>query len=163
MLDDPAMSDQYVERLHMPWWWWLILGLFTLSLVVAVLAWIPTLTAVLICLGFCGLVLWAGLAAGSTRIRADAAALEVGRNRIEWRWLDRVRGCDAETMAAVLHSNHQISSFLVTRPWISTGVVLRLADPADPHPAWIVSTRHPEDLAAVVHGHLDTSTDQETP
>jgi hypothetical protein len=159
----PATTDEYVERLHMSWWWWLILGLFALSLVVAVLAWIPTLTAVGICLVFCGLVVWAGLAVGGTRIRADAEALEVGRNRIEWRWLDRVRGCDAETMTTVLHSSHQIGSFLVTRPWISTGVVLRLADPADPHPAWIISSRHPDRLAAVVRGHLDTSTSQETP
>jgi len=38
-------------------------------------------------------------------------------------------------------------------------VVVRLADPADPHPAWIVSTRHPGQLAEVIRRHISDRSD----
>ncbi len=162
-MNNSSTNGEYAERLHMSWWWWLIVGLFAFSLVVAVVAWTPPGIGAIASAAICGLALWGVLAAGSTRILADGQGLQVGRSRIEWRWVDRVRACDAATMETVMHSTHQIGSFVVTRPWISSGVVLRLSDPADPHPAWIVSTRHPDALAAVVRGHLErTSQDPRT-
>lgn len=148
------MSSHYTERLSMSWPWWLIAGLFAVSIAIAVAAWTPPVVGLVATVIILAVTLWAGLAAGATRIRADDQAVTVGGSRIEWRWIDRVRACDTQTMATVTHSRHQIDAFIVTRPWISTGVVLRLADPADPHPAWILSTRHPQELAAVVQDHL---------
>ena len=103
---------------------------------------------------------WALLAAGSVRIVVDEEALSVGGARIEWRWLDRVRGLDAATMNTVMHSSHQVGSYLVTRPWMHSVVVVRLADPADPHPAWIISTRHPDELARVIGEHIPTGSQE---
>ncbi|WP_051232303.1 DUF3093 domain-containing protein [Acidipropionibacterium thoenii] len=154
-----AQGRQYRERLTMSPWWALVVVLFALSVGVAVLAWLPSPAGMGITALILALVTWAVMAAGSIRVSADAEGLRVGRSAIEWQYLDRVRGCDAATMAAVLHSPHQIGSFLVTRPWISTGVVVRLADPADPHPAWIVSTRHPGQLAEVIRRHISDQTD----
>ena len=39
---------------------------------------------------------------------------------------------------------------LVLRPWVSTTVELALADPADPVPYWLVSTRRPGALATAL-------------
>ena len=44
---------------------------------------------------------------------------------------------------------------LVLRPWVSTTVELTLADPADPVPYWLVSTRRPGALASAL-GRLPT-------
>jgi len=35
----------------------------------------------------------------------------------------------------------------VQRPWIGGAVQVLLDDPADPTPYWVVSTRHPVELA----------------
>lgn len=148
------LAADYTERMWMPWWWWLVVGAFALSLILAVAAWVPSAAGMMACLAIAGLSLWAGLAAGRVRIRVDAGGLNVGPNRIEWQWVDRVRGCDSPTMTTILHSGHQVGSFICTRPWIGSGVVVRLADPADPHPAWILSSRHPDELAGSIRAHL---------
>ncbi|AZP37887.1 DUF3093 domain-containing protein [Acidipropionibacterium acidipropionici] len=150
-----AEAAHYTERMWMSWWWWLLLVAVAGSMILAVAAWVPSLPGALACAAIAALSLWAGLAAGRVLIRVDAEGLGVGPNRIEWRWVDRVRGCDAGTMSTILHSGHQVGSFICTRPWIGTGVVLRLADPADPHPAWILSSRHPERLADAIGDHLN--------
>lgn len=138
----------------MPWWWWLVIGFFALSLVVAILAWVDSAVGIVAAGLLCALCVVGMLAAGSTRVSADDGGLSVGPNRIEWQWIDRVRPCDAATMQMILHSDHQIGSFIRTRPWIGTGVVVRLADPADPHPAWIISTRRPDRFARIVRGRI---------
>ncbi|AXE38933.1 hypothetical protein JS278_01774 [Acidipropionibacterium virtanenii] len=138
----------------MPWWWWLVGGFFVLSMILAVAAWVSSVAGILACLAIAGLSLWAGLAVGLTRISVDAEGFSVGPNRIEWQWVDRARGCDSRTMSTILHSGNQVGSFICTRPWIGSGVVLRLADRADPHPAWIVSSRRPDELTDAIRRHL---------
>lgn len=150
----PGRRPLYSERLWMPWWWWLIIGFFALSLVVAILAWVDSAVGFAAAGLLCALCVAGMLAAGGTRVSADDGGLSVGPNRIEWQWVDRVRSCDPATMQTILHSDHQIGSFIRTRPWIGPGVVVRLADPADPHPAWIISTRHPDRLARIVRGRI---------
>lgn len=154
MNPEPTSGPLYSERLWMPWWWWLIIGFFALSLVVAILAWVDSAPGVVAAALLCALCVAGILAAGWTHVSADESGLSVGPNRIEWLWVDRVRACDAATMQTILHSGHQVGSFIATRPWIGSGVVVRLADPADPHPAWIVSSRHPERLAAVIRDRI---------
>jgi len=41
-------------------------------------------------------------------------------------------------------------AFVIQRPWVSGAVQIRLDDPADATPYWIVSSRHPERLAAAL-------------
>jgi hypothetical protein len=38
----------------------------------------------------------------------------------------------------------------VQRAWIGTAVQVLLDDPADPTPFWVVSTRHPVELATAL-------------
>jgi len=41
-------------------------------------------------------------------------------------------------------------AFVVQRPWIGGAVQVLLDDPADPTPYWVVSTRHPVELATAL-------------
>ena len=41
-------------------------------------------------------------------------------------------------------------AFVVQRPWIGGAVQVLLDDPADPTPFWVVSTRHPVELATAL-------------
>lgn len=152
----------YSERMWAPVWWWLIGAAIVISLVVAVGAWSGPVIGGVFAGVVTALVAWALLAAGSVRTVVDEKGLSVGRARIEWRWLDRARGLDAATMNSVMHSSHQVGSYLVTRPWMRSGVVVRLADPADPHPAWIISTRHPDELARVIGEHIGAGSQEGT-
>lgn len=43
-------------------------------------------------------------------------------------------------------------AFLVIRGWIRSVVRIPVADPADPTPYWLVSSRRPNELAAAING-----------
>ena len=42
-------------------------------------------------------------------------------------------------------------AFLVIRGWIKPVVRVPVADPADPTPYWLISTRRPKELAAAIN------------
>jgi len=41
-------------------------------------------------------------------------------------------------------------AFVIQRPWIGPAVQVLLDDPADPTPFWVISTRHPVELATAL-------------
>jgi hypothetical protein len=41
-------------------------------------------------------------------------------------------------------------AFVIQRPWIAGAVQVVLDDPGDPTPYWVISSRHPERLAAAL-------------
>jgi hypothetical protein len=41
-------------------------------------------------------------------------------------------------------------SFIIQRPWIGPAVQILLDDPDDPTPFWVISTRHPVELATAL-------------
>jgi hypothetical protein len=41
-------------------------------------------------------------------------------------------------------------AFVIQRPWIGPAVQVLLDDPADPTPYWLISTRHPIELATAL-------------
>jgi hypothetical protein len=46
--------------------------------------------------------------------------------------------------------------FVALRPWSApAGVLVRLDDPEDPHPAWLFTSRHPVRLAAAITATMD--------
>ena len=49
-------------------------------------------------------------------------------------------------------------AYLCLRGWIPTGVRIALADPQDPTPYWLLSTRRPEALAAALQQTAASST-----
>lgn len=148
---------RYSERLHAPWPWWLVIELFAFSLVVAVAAWAPPALGLATAVIILGGTAAALVAAGAVRVGVDDEGVWAGRCHIGFEWIDRARGCDPATLRTVMRSTSQVGSFLLTRPWIGGGVVVRVADPADPHQAWIISSRRPEEFAAAVREGIEAA------
>lgn len=85
---------------------------------------------------------------------ADADGLRAGRSRIAWQWVAGAEALDAGATSRYLSDPAHHQTFLAVRPYCQTAVVITLADPADPHPAWIVSSRRPEALATTINTHV---------
>lgn len=134
----------FQERLRVPWLWWLIaLGLIA-SLALAVFAYVDLWIAVTLVV-VASLALVTGLLSYTLRICVADGTLTVGRNTLQGRYI-----ADAVVDELQLRGPDDERCHLVLRPYVQQKVRIILDDPADPHPAWIVSTRRPDELAAAV-------------
>ena len=144
------MPTQYSERLRVPlrWWVWatMLLATFWLAFIVAVPEWIAWAgTGVLVAATY-SLFVWVG----NARTEVRDGVLYVGPARIELRHLGAVEALDKDATRLVHGRDADARAFLHTRPYISRAVKIEIADPADPTPYWLVSTRHPRTLAAAL-------------
>ncbi|MEV6690822.1 DUF3093 domain-containing protein [Micromonospora sp. NPDC051196] len=150
-------TPAYAERLRLPWWLWLA-GLATAVLLAVELwmgatgvrAWLPF--AVLLPATVAGLV-WLG----RIRIAVTDGELQVDDARLPARFVADVIALDAEGRREVLGVGADPLAFVVQRPWISGAVQVVLDDPADPTPFWVVSTRHPVELAEALLAARDAT------
>lgn len=153
-----AVTPVHRERLTVPLWWWLVAGVFVFSVLVAAgFALGPwpgiALTAVSLLLVVAVLVPY-----GRCEVSADDEALTVGRSRIEWRWVAGARALDPEATTRRLRTEADVRAHLEIRPYAPRAVEVTLADAADPHPYWLVSSRHPDELAAAVNARAQGGT-----
>jgi hypothetical protein len=97
------------------------------------------------------------LAISSTHVRVDDRVVRAGRARLPLAAIADAVPLDAEGMRhARRHGDPR--DYLVLRAWSSRrGVAIRLDDPSDPHPRWVVSTRHPDRLATAINGAIAES------
>lgn len=140
----------YAERLRVPPWWWLMVVLFVLSLAVALFAYLPAAVAAVVTAALGGGATLLLLGYGRSELRVTPEALTVGTNRLEARWIAEVEALDGESARSALGPAADHRDFLHTRPYITGAVRVRLDDPADPHPCWIVSSRRPDELAKAI-------------
>lgn len=141
---------RYEERLWVPAWWWLVVAVLVVSAAAATFAYAPVpvgvAVTVLFVAGLGGLL----IGYGHLQVRVDESALHVGRNRIEARWIADAEAIDGQDAVRALGPDADKADFMITRPYTRGVVRVRLADPADPHPGWLVSTRRPAELARAV-------------
>lgn len=141
---------RYRERLRVPIAWWVIGMFFAVSFATAVgFALGPVvsllggaLAAVLVAAG----LLWYG----GLRIEVDDASLRVGDHRIEAKYLGEALAHDTAGTRARQGPDADRRALLVLRAYVPTSVEVAIADPADPHPYWLVSTRRPAELATAL-------------
>lgn len=143
----PVPSPVYAERLHAPLRWWaqstMLLATLWLAFVVATPAWVAwTATGVLLALTY-GLLAWWG----SARVVVRDGELHAGRARIPLELLGEPRVLDVQQTRRVLGVEADARAYLLTRPWLKRAVQVPVLDPADPAPYWLLSTRHPAELA----------------
>lgn len=137
------------ERLTVPIIWWMLAGLFSLSVLVAVgaylgLTWglgtsIATLLVAAVIFGSAAIL-----------ISVNEQEIRVGRGSIEHAYIATCRALDAEQTRRRTGVEADARAHLVLRPYIKTTVEITLDDPEDPVPYWLVSTRHPQRLAAAL-------------
>ena len=145
-----SSAERYDERLGVPLRWWvqgtMLVATFWMAMVVAMpFAWACGFTAVMLLL----LAAWF-LGYGSARITVADGGLRAGRARVEGRHLGAAAPLDPEETRRVAGVEADARAYLLLRPYLKRAVRVELTDPADPTPYWLLSTRHPDRLAAAV-------------
>ncbi|WP_121252781.1 DUF3093 domain-containing protein [Nocardioides ferulae] len=143
-------AEQYDERLGVPLRWWvqgtMLIATFWMAMVVAMpFTWACGFTALLL-----GLLAAWFLGYGAARITVADGSLRAGRARIEGRHLGGAEALDPEATRRVAGVEADARAYLLLRPYLKRAVRVQLTDPADPTPYWLLSTRHPDRLAAAV-------------
>lgn len=94
--------------------------------------------------------LWRGSPVLRVSDSGDGISWQVGSARIPVHLLSAPEPLDAEGMRAAMGPELNSTAFVCHRMWVRTGLRVSVADPADPTPFWLVSTRHPDRLAEVL-------------
>jgi hypothetical protein len=147
---------QYDERLGVPLRWWVQGTMLVASLWLAVVVALPavaawTISAVAMVLLALGL-----LAFGSARISVRDGVLRAGRAQIAVAHLGAVTALDAEETRRTAGRDADARAYLLLRPYLKRAVRVQIEDPRDPTPYWLVSTRHPDELARVLAAISDS-------
>jgi hypothetical protein len=152
-----STAPRYTERLRLSWWTWLpallvdaIAG-FELALgFPRAPIWVPF--AVIVPLTAAGL-LWV------SRIRVTVTDREflVDDARLPVAVIADVVALDAAGKREALGVAAHPLGFVIQRPWLGPAVQVVLDDPADPTPYWLVSTRHPIELATALRTARDAA------
>lgn len=147
----------YDERLGVPLRWWaqgvMLVATLWLALVVAVpapVAWVATGIAL-------ALLATLLVSYGSARVSVEAGWFRAGRARIEAAHLGTVAALDAQETRRVAGAEADARAYLLLRPYLKRAVRVEITDPADPAPYWLVSSRHPDELARAVRALTDSS------
>mgnify|MGYP006278403785 CR=1 FL=1 len=132
-----------------PWIWFLLLG-FVAMLAIAFGAALGAHIGWLIGIGGGALAILA-IVASSPIVAVDDEVFRVGRARLPHSAIGRVKALDAAATKELRDGNYDASWYWVIRPVTGpAAVVVEVIDERDPHPAWIVTSRHPARLAAAL-------------
>jgi hypothetical protein len=138
------------ERLTAPVLWWLLGACFAVTMTVAVGFYLGPWWGFgvgTVCLAIAAAV----LVSSSIVLRVGARDLQVGRARIEYRYVAGAHALDEARTRSRSSVQADARAFLVLRPYIATSVEITLDDPDDPVPYWLVSSRRPHAFAAAVN------------
>lgn len=104
----------------------------------------------LVFIGASVLAVWA-LLAGSPVIEVTATHLRAGPAEIERSRIAGALALDDAEFRLARGRDADPRRFSLLRAWHSgSGAIITLDDPNDPHPAWILTTAHPDLLAAAL-------------
>jgi hypothetical protein len=153
----PADRVRYAEQRRVPWWWWPVaLAVAVPSIeVVAVFApggtadrgWLSAGVAFAATVAAVSAVL---LALSRSRLRVDDQRLWVNGESLSASAMGRIRTLNAAQARLVLGRDAHVGARLSIKPWLHRAVQIEVVDPEDPVPYWVVATRKPEALAAVL-------------
>lgn len=143
-------TTTYRERLYVTWWIWplplLAAGLLAAEVHMGfpgVRSWLPyvillPLTIVLI------------VRMGSTKVEVADGELRAGEAHIPLALLGDVEIIAPQDRRKAMGPHLDPAAFVVHRGWVKPLVRVRVNDPEDPTPYWVISTRHPEELVAAI-------------
>jgi len=140
----------YAERLFVPLRWWvqatMLVATFWLALVVA----LPLAAAFAITAAIAALVAVGFLRYGSARITVGDGVLHAGRAHLPTAYVGEVTPLDKDAARLTAGRDADARAYLLLRPYAKRAVKVEITDPADPAPYWLLSTRHPQRLAAAL-------------
>lgn len=153
----------YRERLTAPISWWIAAFAFALVwgwVFVVATTWIFAIivTILLTAAGFAAVWRY-----GSLLIAVGPDGLHVGRAFVEAAHIGGATSLDRTSYRTRLGTGADARAYLATRPYLDHGVIVAIDDPADPAPYWLVSSRHPDALAASLDQNTPNHTIGDTP
>ena len=84
-------------------------------------------------------------------IRVDDRVFRAGPARLPIPFIGEVRVLDEAATRGLRGPAGEASAYFCVRPAVaSRAVAVVVADPADPHPYWLVSSRRPDELATAL-------------
>jgi len=143
-------ASGYDERLGVPLRWWVQGTMLVASLWLALVVAIPGPVAWACSAGALALLTALLLSYGNARVSVGGGWLRAGRARIEAEHLGEVAALDAEETRRVAGPEADARAYLLLRPYLKRAIRVEITDPADPAPYWLVSSRHPDDLATAI-------------
>jgi hypothetical protein len=143
-------TTAYRERLVPTWWAWLIavslvamVGIAYGAALGATAGWIVGIVGVVLVVA----LIWVT----SPVVAVTPGSLDVGSARLPLTSIESAEEVDAAQIAALRGPGADARLFTALRPWsCREGVLVRLADDADPHPAWLFSSRHPARMVSAL-------------
>lgn len=144
------MRIHYSERLWTPVSWWLIALFFAVSFVSAVGLYASPAVALIASAVTTVVVAVVLLSYGSCRLVVDDDGFHAGAALLEWNCLGEAVAHDRATTERRLGAEADPSAWLLVRGYVPTAVEVTVTDPDDPHPYWLVSTRHPQELVEAI-------------
>ncbi len=154
---DP-IDTGYRERLLPRWWVWIlpvgIAAMLGSAYGAALGAWVGWLVA-----GACALGLGALVWFTAPRVCIDSRGLHAARAVLPLSCISEVEVVSADRIRDLRGPGSDGRLFVTLRPWAARGgVLVSVDDPHDPHPAWLVSSRHPERLSAALAATMGPKT-----
>lgn len=145
------MSEQtYTETLHVPLRWWALLTMFLASVLLAFLVATPTWVAFAVTGALTLLAVVFLLSYGAVRVVVEGDTFRAGRARVPVHLLGAPVALDAQASRLLAGMDADARAYLLLRPYVKRSVQVPVTDPADPTPYWLISTRHPDRLAAAL-------------
>ncbi|WP_306231158.1 DUF3093 domain-containing protein [Agrococcus beijingensis] len=141
-------APSYRERLAPPWWLLLVLLLIVPAVLLVFLPVNPQVGVALAIGIYLAVVALLWLAAPVVEVQGGT--LRAGRARIEVEHLGTAEPKLGDDAKAQMRAGWQPDAHHVISPWTRTLVHVPVADPSDPTPAWVISSRRPERLAAAI-------------
>lgn len=137
----------YRETLRASWSWWLLGGGFVVAVwwafFVSTPAWATWLAT-----GVAAVIVGAGLATyGGKLIVVDGETLRVGAAHLPRQFVGDVEAVEGEGVRRLIGVDADATAYVVYRAYISGAIKVQVVDPRDHTPYWVISTRHPEELA----------------
>jgi hypothetical protein len=143
-------TTTFRERLYVTWWIWplplLAAGLLAAEVHMGfpgVRSWLPyvillPLTIVLI------------VRMGSTKVEVSGGELKAGDAHIPLDLLGDVEIIEPQDRRKAMGPYLDPAAYVVHRGWVKPLVRVRVNDPDDPTPYWMISTRRPDELVAAI-------------
>jgi hypothetical protein len=141
----------YRERLAVPATWWLlgvpvIILLGTYGIYANLRGLIVGIIFIVFTIGYiAGLLAWSAgvIEVGDGELRAARAVLPLSQ-------VTEVHALDAQQAEAMRGPRADPAAHMLIRPFLKTAVYVAIRDPAGQVPYWLVGTRRPAELAAVL-------------
>jgi hypothetical protein len=142
-------NSEFAERINWPIWLWLFLAIMIASLYLTFWAPLGNLIAAIVC-SLTSIILIYTSRKSALEIVVINNWLYVGNAKIECKHIKKVIALEKADFLALRGQHADPAAFNATRFWVSTGVKVELKDKNDPTPYWLIATRKPKRLKAVL-------------